>query len=266
MNENDDRELKVLLVEDDPTDCTAFSTYVDLVEDVYLIGITNNTARALEYAQDSLPDAIILDLELHLGGGSGLTFLKDLHELNLAVFPYVLITTNNTSQITYDLARQLGADYIMSKHQEGYSAESVIEFLRSIKSGLHGKLRQAGIANELLTNESVEELSRRIRKRINAELDLIGISPKLVGREYLIDAIQITINQPEHYVCNIIAQRHRKSESTVERSMQHAINSTWNKADIDILKKHYTAAIHHKKGTPTITEFIYYYARKIKDG
>jgi two-component system response regulator (stage 0 sporulation protein A) len=154
----------------------------------------------------------------------------------------------------------------MAKHQEGYSAEYVIEFLLSLKSGLHSKLRKAGIANEMLTSESLDELSRRIQRRINAELDLVGISPKLVGREYLAYAIQVTISKPEHYICNIIAQKYKKSESSVERAMQHAINSTWNKADIEVLKEHYTAAINPKKGTPTITEFIYYYARKIKDG
>jgi DNA-binding NarL/FixJ family response regulator len=265
MTENVERKLTVLLVEDDPIDCRAISSYVDLVDDVRLVGVTNNVPKALEYAQDCLPDVIILDLELHLGGGDGVTFLKELRKLDNDVTPYILVTTNNSSQITYDSVRESGADFIMAKHQDGYNAEYVIEFLRQQKTTLHNKLRQSGYSNEMLTTESLEELSKRIKKRINTELDLIGISPKFKGRIYLVDAIQITIKKPEQHICSKIAQKHNKTESSVERAMQNAINSTWNNVDTDTLIKHYNAPISNQKGVPTLTEFIYYYARKIRD-
>jgi DNA-binding NarL/FixJ family response regulator len=266
MDEIIERKLKILLVEDDPVECMAFSSYVDLKDDVCLVAVTNNAAKALEYVQDYLPDAIILDLELHKGGGDGLTFLRTLRKLALNVFPYVVITTNNSSTVTYDMARDLGADFIISKHQEGYDAAYVTEFIRSLKSELHGRLHQAGIPNELLTTESVEELSRRIRIRINTELDLLGVSPKLTGRTYLVDAIQMIMNNPEHRIYDSIAQKYKKSNSSVEHAIQNAINVTWRRADIDDLKEYYTAPIDKEKGVPTTTEFIYYYARKIKDG
>lgn len=47
--------------------------------------------------------------------------------------------------------------------------------------------------------------------------------------------------------------------------MQNAIAKTWRTAPIDDLLKFYTAKINSEKGVPTITEFVYYYANKLKN-
>ena len=68
-----ERELSILLVEDDPQACEDIATYIDALDDVGLVGITNNSSKAEQMIRDTLPDAVILDLELHGGSGSGLS-------------------------------------------------------------------------------------------------------------------------------------------------------------------------------------------------
>ena len=57
----------------------------------------------------------------------------------------------------------------------------------------------------------------------------------------------------------------RKGEQGVVRAMQNAINRAWNGGDPEELARMYTAHVHSDKGVPTVNEFIYYYAQKIKD-
>ena len=59
-------------------------------------------------------------------------------------------------------------------------------------------------------------------------------------------------------------QKYGKTDSSVERAMQNAINRAWRNSDIDELLTHYKAKISSDKGVPTLTEFIHYYANKIK--
>ena len=125
--------LRVLLVEDDATSCMEINDYISRLDDVTLVASTNNASTAIEYMKEFLPDAVILDLELHQGGGDGLFFLAQLQQLELSKHPYILVTTNNSSNITYESARQLGADFILAKYQENYSAQYVVEFLRIMK-------------------------------------------------------------------------------------------------------------------------------------
>ena len=130
------QEITVLLVEDDVEECNELQNYADSVNDVNLVGITNNSDEALEMVQAFLPDVVLLDLELHQGGGNGLLFLLGLSRLNLPFRPYIIIITHNVSQVTFESARQLGADFILAKYETGYSAQYVIEFIRMTKPAI----------------------------------------------------------------------------------------------------------------------------------
>jgi len=257
-----EKKLTILLVEDDPDECREFIKCIDTIEDVHLVGVTNNADKALIDCKENLPDIIILDLELHKGGGNGISFLAEMNKSKLSVKPYVLITTNNISNVTHSQVRQLGADFIMVKSQADYSAASVIEFLRSLKSVIHdAKKRNSSIAKEPL---SPSEIKKQLSAQVNAEINLLGISPKMIGRKYLIDAIILVMNGQRKHV-HEIAQKYGKTDASVERAMQHAINHTWRNADIDDLQNFYTARINSEKGVPTLNEFIFYYADKIAD-
>lgn len=72
------RELTVLLIEDDKFACEEIRNYIDQLDDMRLLGITDDSNKALDMVKYCVPDAIILDLELHEGGGNGLFFLSKL--------------------------------------------------------------------------------------------------------------------------------------------------------------------------------------------
>lgn len=259
-----DRELNILLIEDDSDVCERFSEYAELSDIISLVAVTNNSYRALELVNELHPDGVILDLELNKGKGNGLHFLQELKNLELPFKPYILVTTNNSSTTTYEYARKSGADFIMSKHQSDYSEQNVLDFLTMMREIIQNNLAQQHAS--YATTESPSQHEKRLKKRITIELENIGISAKLVGYKYLIDAILLVINGQTNYICVTIAQKYAKTDSSVERAMQNAINRAWRLTDIDDLLLHYTAKISSEKGVPTLTEFVHYYANKIKNG
>ncbi len=255
--------LYVLLVEDDLQACNEIENYIYSLEDIELVGITNNSSRALQIVLDTTPDAIILDLELHYGSGSGLSLLQSLQTEMVDKRPYVVVTTNNSSAITYEAARQFGADYIFAKHQEDYSSQNVVDFLRMLKNVIRKqRLRSMESTSPI---ESSEQIQKRITRKICAELNAIGISPKAAGYPYLVEAIQLAMKKNTPNLCNIIGGQYGKTASSVERAMQNAIAKAWRTTPIDTLLAFYTAKINSSKGAPTLTEFIYYYANRIKN-
>ncbi|MCH5198788.1 MAG: response regulator [Oscillospiraceae bacterium] len=259
-----ENKLSIFLVEDDPFACKEIINLIDNSDDLVLIGVTNNALKAIEEIRYKLPDAVILDIELHQGSGSGLDVLKELKDLALAAPPYVLVTTNNSSALTYELARKLGADYILSKHQENYSEKYVINLLKMFASTIKNRSKHAILA-DISNLESPEYYEKRVTQRIISELDHVGINPKAKGYQYLIKAILIMIKEPTQNISTIVAKDFNKTEISVERAMQNAINRAWTTANIEDLEKYYTARISSEKGKPTLTEFICYYATKIKN-
>lgn len=255
------KKLTILIVEDDLAACRSFSKYSEEMEDISIVSMTNSVTKALQEVRIFFPDVVILELELHKGSGNGLEFLAGLKKLLLNTSPYILITTHNTSHVTYEYARQLGADFIMSKHQPDYSEKRVLDFLRMIRSTIQDKASSALNSAE---TEVPQGQFKRAKLQISSELNKIGINPKSMGYKYLTAAILIVIDNPRPNLCGFIGQQYGKTETSVERAMQNAISSAWKHSDMEELSKHYQAKIRSEKGVPTVMEFIYYYANKIK--
>ena len=257
--------LSILLIEDDIFECDAIRQYTLTIPDVRLIASTDSSYDGILLVKTHLPDAVILDLELHNGSGNGLMFLEDLSALDIPFRPYILITTNNTSQITHNRARQYNVDFIMAKFQKDYSAQTVVDFLLSQKEViLKNNARMLGLPGTVATVESPDELKKRISARVNRELELIGISPKVKGKPYLHDGIELIMQDSEIRVSKILAQKYKKTDDSIERAMATAINGAWRKTEIENLEKYYTAYINPDRGVPTVSEFIFFYAEKIK--
>jgi len=257
-----EKALTVLMIEDDNDQCNEYKRILDISHDIHLVGVTNNEKEALKGVMDYLPDVIILDIELHKGSGNGIAFLEGLNNMKMKVAPFILVTTYNISLFTHEIIRQLGADFIMVKSQDDYSAESVIIFLRSLKLTIQDMRKKFRSKNNLPL-ESPADIIKRQKSRITVEMDRIGISPKATGRCYLIDAIVYKI-EGKHEQAAAIAKKYQKSVASVERAMQNAINKAWNTTPSEDLAIYYTSRIHPEKGVPTVTEFICHYANRLK--
>ncbi len=258
----DERELTILLVEDDKNACRDIQNYADTIEEVRITGVTNNSSEALKLTQHMLPDVVILDLELHHGGGNGLFYLQGLKALSLPRNPYILITTNNSSIITLEQTRNLGADFIMAKYESEYSAQYVIEFLRMMKATIFSAASVSSTDSPDIISD--DQRDRRLTQRIQRELDLVGISPKAIGYQYLTDAILLTYHDPAPNLCRRLSEKYKKTDVSIERAMQNAINRAWRISDPDDLLKHYKARVRADKGVPTMMEFVYNYVNMLK--
>ena len=253
--------LSILLIEDDVNACNELQQCITSYNDLKLVGITDNSHQALELVRAHLPNVVVLDLELHHGGGNGLMFLSTLKELQLEHSPYILITTNNMSDVTLEQARLLGADFTLAKYEKGYSAQYVVDNIRLMSAAILKK-------NSLLSplpDLSPDQAEHLLIKRIQRELDLIGINPKATGYKYLVDSILLTIHGSNTNLSRTLAPKYEKSEKSIERAMQNAIKQAWVTNDVEDLLKYYTAKIRVDRGAPTLMEFVCYYASKIKN-
>ncbi|MDE7061817.1 MAG: response regulator [Lachnospiraceae bacterium] len=256
--------LTVLVIEDDPSSCNSLRDCLVRSEDMEISGIVDNSFDALELVEKSTPDAIILDLELKLGGGNGILFLSQLNGIELTKRPYILVTTNNSSNTTLSSVRSLGADFILSKYERGYCAQYVVEFLQAMKSAIQSKVINVEFTPSVpaLPQDTREKV---VIRTIHQELEKIEMRPKLLGYKYLTDAIYMVMEGRDGNLLLDIGKKYQKSPASVERAIQNCIGSVWAHSNERVLKQNYTAKVSDRRGMPTIMEFVYYYANKIGD-
>ena len=103
-------------------------------------------------------------------------------------------------------------------------------------------------------------------KRISNLLKSLGMSTRIKGYRYVRYAIFLTYNDFK-YVENVtkglyptVAKEFNTTSSSVERTIRHAIESTWRRPDIERLTKELNWNCRSKKGKPTNSEFISFMA------
>ena len=259
------KRINLLVIEDDENVCLEYEEYCKNLDDVFLIGTSGHSDEALNITKEFLPNAVVLDLELLYGSGSGLDYLVKLGDLHLDVIPYILVVTNNMSRVTHAFCHNNGADFIMVKSQSDYSVPNVVNMLRSVIANIPDMKPAKKTCSPAIKKRIEEDYNKRMVQKIGKELDIIGISPRYKGRNYLRDAIEMVCHKEQTYICNEIAKKYQKTTASVERAMQNAIDRAWKITDITTLEEHYRAYVNPKKGVPTLTEFIYYYADKVRN-
>jgi len=260
------RPMPLLLIEDNPAECMEFVNCVRHRTDIRFVGLTGSGFEGLRLLKSRRPECVILDLELKKGTGSGLQFLADLRNERIMPRPIVVVTTNSASELVYDHVHDNGADLVFFKRQADYSPEMVIGTLLALRKFLR-TVRYGDIPDDLRTAESPEERRARILERIDVELDLIGIDLRYKGRTYLRKAIFLLLTKEKNTsdaVFYQVASDCKTAYSSVIRAVQTAINRAWDNSGIEDLQAHYTARISIHTGVPSPTEFIHYYAHKIR--
>lgn len=258
----DIKPMKILILEDDVIACNNFINCLKNRSEFELVAITDSDIDALKYVKLKHPEGIILDIELNnstSGNTDSLDFLAQLGKLNLDYKPVIIVTTHINSARTYEILHKNGVDIILYKNHPTYSSDQVLNKLLTLRESVPS-LSVSALKEELIDNE------KKISDIIYNELDLIGITPNLKGRNYVHDAILYLIMN-ENSSLNVIqylTNIYKKSGNTITNGIQNAIIHAWRVSSIEDLTMHYTAKVNYETGIPTPMEFIYYYVNKIK--
>lgn len=256
------KKMTILIIEDDSKDCADFEISAKNRDDIEIIGITDSDIEGLEILKAKHPEGIILDLELNnsaTGNTDSLEFLTNIKELNLNYEPIVIVTTHVNSKRTYEVLHKRGVDIILYKDQQNYSSNYVLNRLVSLRDTSNDN-------RVIIPKADKQDMKAKISKCIDEELDLIGITSKLKGREYIHDAVLYLIENENSNtsVIQYLTKVHKRSATTITNGIQNAIIHAWRVTPIEDLMECYKARINYETGIPTPMELLYYYRDKIK--
>ncbi|MFZ5823639.1 MAG: sporulation transcription factor Spo0A [Bacillota bacterium] len=232
----------VVIADDNHLERQRLLDQFDAMSEFVVIGEARHGREAVELVHALRPDLLILDDVLpHLDG------LGVLSQLEREQRPQVLVVMScATDRLVYHYYES-GATYcllrpctpalvaeralLISGHQPG--------------SGIHTAPRSAP------SPRTIAELLRRT-----------GVPAHLQGYRFLKDAVQYILgSEKDSYgmtkeLYPHIARIHGTQPNRVERSIRHAIEVAWSRADINDLQRLFGATVHHVRGKPTNSEFV----------
>lgn len=167
--------------------------------DIEVVGEGGTAAQAIDIAQQTLPDIMLLDMNMP---GSGLTAIGRISEVCPAVKLIVLTVQEDHDSVTQAL--KLGARAYILK---GIGGSQLVEIVRAVNDG--GSYVSPSLAAKLLSNfgrsdhktRSDQEPLETLTAREEQILNLLGkgLRNKEIGRQ--LDLKEKTV---KHYVTNVL--------------------------------------------------------------
>lgn len=109
-----------------------------------------------------------------------------------------------------------------------------------------------------------------LAERIHSILNELGTPAHLKGYRYTVYAIEQAVKDADMVECMTkrlypaVAEKFGTTPSRAERAIRHAIETTWDRGDLDVIYSYFGNTIQKKKGKPTNSEFIAMLANRIR--
>ncbi|HWI52643.1 MAG TPA: sporulation transcription factor Spo0A [Symbiobacteriaceae bacterium] len=232
----------LVIADDNPTNRRALVDYFDSIPSFAVLGEAKNGVEAVELVQALRPDLLILDDVLpHLDG------LGVLGRLDPVRGPKVLMLMSCASDSMVQLYSEAGATYCLLRP----AAPELVAERAAFLVDRHITLSDRSVYPAPMPIRTVSDLLRQT-----------GVPAHLQGFRYLKAAVQYVLDNggdlcamtKELYPA--VARMHGTVPARVERSIRHAIEVAWNRADLTELQRLFGATINHSRGKPTNSEFV----------
>ena len=244
--------MRVLLIEDETAHCEKYAECAEHMPYAVELSVANGYKEAVSFIEKDIFDVIFLDLEFNDSDENGILFLQHVHGLKNS--PYIIVITKNCSVKTHNIVRSSGADFIFMKTKPDYSPGLIFDF-----------------AYQCVKNQpKPEQEPNGLEEIISREVEKLGFTYSMGGKNYLIEAISTVIHlgksnpSLKKEVYPVVARKYKKTDWNVERGIRNAIIKTWRITDLDTLQENYTSNIDYGTGFPTNKEMIIFLAEKVK--
>ena len=117
---------------------------------------------------------------------------------------------------------------------------------------------------------SLTEKNKELQSTISTLLHSLGVPSHIKGYEYIREGIGLMYNDPSMLgaitkeMYPKIASIYDTTSSRVERAIRHAIETSWNRGDYDLMEELFGHSGDFDRARPTNSEFIATLADKLR--
>ena len=234
-----ENRIKVVLADANENFRTMLQQTIENTGEFDVVGSAGDGAEAWKMIERERPQLVITDVILpELDGFALLDRMA-----KLPARPKTILVSAFYREQMVMQAMEQGAAYFMAKPCE---AGSLLE-----------RMRQA-----VRNGETEEESPVALERLVTSIIHEVGVPAHIKGYQYVREAIILAvqdmdvINAVTKVLYPEVARRYNTTPSRVERAVRHAIETAWDRGDLETLQRYFGYTVSNTKGKPTNSEFI----------
>ncbi|GGP70980.1 MULTISPECIES: response regulator transcription factor [Streptomyces] len=190
-----DKIIRVLLVDDHQVVRRGLRTFLEIQEDIEVVGEASDGAEGVDRAEELRPDVVLMDIKMP--GTDGIEALRRLRELDNPA--KVLIVTSFTEQRTVVPALRAGASGYVYKDVD---PDALAGAIRSVHAG--HVLLQPEVAGALLAQEDAGTGTGRGSTLTEREREVLGLIADGRSNREIARALVLSEKTVKTHVSNIL--------------------------------------------------------------
>jgi two-component system response regulator (stage 0 sporulation protein A) len=258
------KRIKIIVADDNRDLCQMLQNYLQVQEDLSIVGIANNGLEALELIQTQEPDLLMLDLVMPNLDGLGV--LERINTRTTMTRPKIIMLTAFGQESLTQQAMMLGVDYFILKP---FDLEILGKRIRSLTQDLP-IAAPAQFSSSAYPSVTAVGSEHNLVSEVTTVMHQIGIPAHVKGYQYIREAILMVVEdvsllgEVTKELYPGIAKKYDTASSRVERGIRHAIELAWERGDTDTLKRIFGYSMNIERQKPTNSEFIAVLADKFR--
>ncbi|MFZ3132267.1 MAG: sporulation transcription factor Spo0A [Desulfosporosinus sp.] len=264
------RPIRVLIADDNREFVEIVKQFIEMQEDMTLVGVAYHGNEALELISQEEPHVVLLDIIMpHLDGLGVLEKLR-----NSAKRPKIIILTAFGQETMTQRAVNLGANYYILKP---FDLDTLGKRIRQLQddfsesfNGVHQQANTGSNMNVQFSNGILPLTSKNYEVEVTKMIHQMGVPAHVKGYQYLRDAIVCVVldvsllGAVTKELYPMIADKYKTTPSRVERAIRHAIELAWDRGNVDFMNRYFGYTINVDRGKPTNSEFVAMVADKLR--
>lgn len=252
-------QLRLGIADDNLEFCMLLRDYFEDQPGFKIEIIAHNGQELIRALRQTKVDVLLLDMIMPEIDGLGV--LKWLKDHQLSEKPKVIIFSAFAKEEVAQKAVELGVDYYILKPFDLKTLKQ-----RIVEIAANPCLKGIIVKTNLVNKPQYRDLE----KKVSGIISKLGIPSHFKGYSYLVAAIIATVQEPSLInevttkLYPTIAKLFDTNEQRVERAMRFAIETAWNKGDVQVIHDLFGYCVDDQKGKPTNASFIAIISDKIR--
>ena len=243
-----DNKITVVIADANEEFRTMLRESIEKTDEFTVVGTAGDGLSALRLVEEKKPRLLLSDVLLPELDGFGL--LDRMAALETRPVTILISAMYRTELVARAMERNVS--FYMPKP---FETGSLLERMRQVTSN---------------GEEEPEDEFHALQRQVTAMIHEVGVPAHIKGYQYVREAIIIAvqdisvINAVTKVLYPEVAKRYNTTPSRVERAVRHAIETAWDRGDLETLQSYFGYTVSNAKGKPTNSEFIAMIADKIR--
>ena len=244
-----EKQIRVLVVDSEKEQLSSIEKYFSKHAVIEIVNAFHDGKEAYNYIKSNINKFDILITELLLPNKDGISLINEVRNLDKNKNIIVLSGYNSLEMIKQISLYNI--NYFMLKPFDIDDLEK-------------------RILNTKTNKMSLTEKNKELQSTISTLLHSLGVPSHIKGYEYIREGIGLMYNDPSMLgaitkeMYPKIASIYDTTSSRVERAIRHAIETSWNRGDYDLMEELFGHSVDFDRARPTNSEFIATLADKLR--